>query len=193
MNVYDFDNTIYDGESVIDFYIFCLFRKPTLVKYLPLSFVMLARYKMGFVSLEELEKKAVKYVGEIVEKIDNLPVLIKEFWDKNQHKIKDFYLKKQKPDDVIISASCDFLIEEIAKRLGIKNCLSSKINLKTGEVIRLCFRSNKPEIFKSNFQNSVIDEFYTDSMNDLPMIMLSRKAYLVKKNKIIKLKKEDFK
>ena len=31
MNVYDFDGTIYDGDSSIDFYLFCIKRKPSIL------------------------------------------------------------------------------------------------------------------------------------------------------------------
>ena len=34
MNVYDFDNTIYDGESVFDFYHYSVRKQPKLIRYL---------------------------------------------------------------------------------------------------------------------------------------------------------------
>ena len=39
MNVYDFDNTIYDGESAVDFFMFCLGKDIKLIKLLPLLVV----------------------------------------------------------------------------------------------------------------------------------------------------------
>ena len=35
MNVYDFDKTIYRGDSTKDFYFFLLRRHPVLIRYLP--------------------------------------------------------------------------------------------------------------------------------------------------------------
>lgn len=35
MNAYDFDNTIYKGDSTLDFYFFCVKQTPKIVKYLP--------------------------------------------------------------------------------------------------------------------------------------------------------------
>ena len=35
INVYDFDKTIYDGDSTIDFYLYCLNRNKTLIFMLP--------------------------------------------------------------------------------------------------------------------------------------------------------------
>ena len=37
MNGYDFDKTIYDGDSTIDFYIYSLKRNITLIRYLPIQ------------------------------------------------------------------------------------------------------------------------------------------------------------
>lgn len=36
MRVFDFDNTIYNGESVFDFYLFSIRYNPTVVKYMPI-------------------------------------------------------------------------------------------------------------------------------------------------------------
>lgn len=189
MNVYDFDNTIYKGESVIDFFWFCLGKNPKLIRLMPFTFFMLVRYKMGRISVAELEAKAVKYAAGVFCRIDELEALISEFWDKHQHKIKEFYLKQQHPDDVIISASCSFLLNEICRRIGVRHCLCSEIDTKTGAVLQVCFRGNKPEIFREHFPNAVIDRFYTDSKNDLPMIALAKKAYLVKGSKIAEITK----
>ena len=149
---------------------------------------MLLKYKLGLISLGELEEKAAKYIGRIFKKIDNVPLRVKEFWDKNEKKIKPFYLEQKKDDDVIISASCDFLLEEICSRLKIKNHLFSEVDLENEKILQVCYNTNKPEIFKKHFPNEKIDKFYTDSECDIPMIEISSEAYLVKKGKIIKLK-----
>lgn len=47
MRVFDFDNTIYDGESVIDFYLFSLRRNPKAARYVPVVLYHLLRYKLG--------------------------------------------------------------------------------------------------------------------------------------------------
>lgn len=188
MNVYDFDNTVYDGETAVDFYLFCLSKKPSLIKYMPTVFMMLAKYKLGKISVDELLEKAAYYSAKIFGSIDIGEKVISEFWDKNEHKIKEFYKKSKRADDVIISASCDFLLGEICKRLNIKNLICSEINLNDGAVKQLCFRTNKPILFKKIYPNEVIDNFYTDSKNDFPMIEISKNAYIVKKNKIKKIK-----
>lgn len=191
MNVYDFDNTIYKGETVLDFYKFYLKKDISLLKYIPLIFSVLLRYKMRRISLEELEKKASIYSEKNIPHI--LKFSAKEFWDKHESKIKDFYLKQQRADDVVVSASFSFLLDEICRRLGIRYCLCSELEPESGKIKRICYRDSKPEIFKENFPNAEIDNFYTDSLNDLPMIMLAKKAYLVKGEKLTEIKKENLK
>lgn len=191
MNVYDFDNTIYRGETVLDFYKFYLKKDISLLKYIPLIFSVLLRYKMRRISLEELEKKASIYSEKNIPHIFKFSA--KEFWDKHESKIKDFYLKQQRADDVVVSASFSFLLDEICRRLGIRYCLCSELEPESGKIKRICYRDSKPEIFKENFPNAEIDNFYTDSLNDLPMIMLAKKAYLVKGEKLTEIKKENLK
>lgn len=186
MNVYDFDNTIYDGESTVDFYLFVLKQNWELALLFPKMIYMLARYKLCLISEQELMLEAEKYSSYILNKLD-IDKLVPMFWDKNQRKIKDFYLQKKMDSDIVVSAGPDFLLCEICSRLGINNLISSQIDRNTGRIKQLCYKSKKVEIFKEIYPDVKIDEFYTDSMNDRPMFALANKVYLVKKNKIKEL------
>ena len=55
MNVYDFDGTIYDGDSTVDFFLFVLKKKPSLLLNVP-------RQAFGFVlyGLKQIEKTQLK-------------------------------------------------------------------------------------------------------------------------------------
>ena len=183
MNVYDFDNTIYDGESVLDFYLFALKKQPRLISVLPKLCHMLIRYKACKISYDELLLVAEKYAAKVLGMAD-FSLLVSDFWDKNQKKIKKFYLDRRQSDDVIISASWSFLIEEVCRRLGIKWVIASEIELTTGQIKRLCFKEKKVQFFREQFPEAVIDKFYTDSMNDAPMISIAKRAFLVKGEKV---------
>ena len=82
----------------------------------------------------------------------------------------------------------DVVLEEICKRIGIKNYVGSEVDLENRKLLNFCYRENKVKVFKEKFPDAVIDNFYTDSYNDKPMIDLARNAYLVKGDKIIKIK-----
>ena len=106
----------------------------------------------------------------------------------HEHKIKDFYKKQQKEDDVIISASADFFLQQICNRLKIKYLIASKIDIKNGKIEYMCHGDVKVKLFYEHFPNKIVDEFYTDSKNDMPMIKIAKKAFLVKKNNISEYK-----
>ena len=53
MRVFDFDNTIYDGESVFDFFLFCVKEKKSLVKYAPIVVYTTLMYELGFLSIDK--------------------------------------------------------------------------------------------------------------------------------------------
>ncbi len=193
MNVYDFDNTIYGGESVFDFYIYCVRRYPGLIKYVFIILFSWVKYKLLLLSRERLMFLAEKYASEFFRRVNNLEELVSGFWDKNQKKIRKFYLKNRRDDDVIISASVSFLLEDICSRLGIRHCICSRVDTATGRVEALCFRQNKPGFFKDRFPNGKIENFYSDSMNDAPMMRIADRAYLVKGERLILVEKEKLK
>ena len=188
MNVYDFDNTIYDGESAVDFFKFCVKRKKSLVRLFPLMLIKLAKYKLCLVSAEEIEKYIGKYSAELFSAFPDICKTSNEFWEINFKKIKSFYLKNKREDDIILSASFDFLLKYPTEKLGIKNVISSKLDLSSGKLERLCYKENKVTLLKEAIDNSEEINFYTDSMNDRAMIDFANHAYLVKVAKIKKLK-----
>lgn len=187
MNAYDFDNTIYDGESLFDFFMFCLSKKLSLIIYLPLVIYILILYKLTLLSDKKLYNFANIMSSTIIDSKDDIPRYVDEFWKKNNYKLKPLFLRKLKESDIIITASPRFLIEGIKDKLNTKNIICTEYNLNTGKFEFICFRHNKVKIFRQLYPSTKVDEFYTDSLNDIPMIKLAKRAYLVKKNKTPKL------
>ena len=188
MNVYDFDNTIYDGESVVDFFLYSCKKDKSLLKHIPSVFLALFKYKRGKVTIEQALSQYGEAVAEYYRKHPDIPEDMKNFWDSHINKIKPFYKNIQTDDDLIISGSPEFSLEIICKRLGIKRYIGSLIDPQTGEVKRLCIREAKVKAFFEEYPDTKIENFYTDSVNDLPLIEISENAYLVKGNKITKIK-----
>ncbi len=189
MNVYDFDNTIYRGESVLHFFFFYIKKTPYLLKYIPKVFYALFKYKLGKVTVEQALTEYAPFVEDYFKNISDIRADSVEFWDKHMKNIKPFYKDIQKDDDVIVTASPESTMAEICKRLGIRHCVGSIINEETGKIERLCMRSRKVPAFLEAFPDAKIENFYTDSpKNDAPLIELAKNAYHVKGDKIIKIK-----
>ncbi len=182
MNVFDFDGTIYDGDSSIDFWIFCIKRKPALIRYLSRQLSGALFYKLGKISKEEFKSRYFCFF----EGISDIDLCVKEFWDKQQNKIKDWYKTIHKTDDCVISASPAFLLSDICSRLDIKNLIATKVDKQTGKLIgKNCHDVYKPLFFRESLGDITIDEFYSDSKSDAPMAKLANKSFLVKNNNIL--------
>ena len=120
INVYDFDKTIYDGDSSIDFYLYCLRRKPSIIFLLPIQFYGMILYILKIKNKEYMKEKFFVFL----KKIDNIDLYVVDFWNINLKKIKKWYLNQKKDTDVIISASLEFLLKPLEKKLNIRSILS---------------------------------------------------------------------
>lgn len=189
MNVYDFDNTIYDGESCFDLFLFYIRRQPKLLLLLPKVVFAFAKYKRGKVTVEQFLTIYAPQVEEYLRNIPDIESDMRLFWDKHEKNIKPFYENMRREDDLIITASPDFSMREICRRLGIKNCLSSVVNLETGHIDHFNLRERKIAAFRAKYPDATIENFYTDSpKNDAPLIALSEKAFVVQGEKITRVK-----
>ena len=81
MTVYDFDNTIYDGESPYDFYLFSLKYNPKVVRFVPPLAYYGMRYSKEKCTLEELEHAMAKYLKAYLNSFDDIDGMVSAFWD----------------------------------------------------------------------------------------------------------------
>ncbi len=180
MNVYDFDNTIYDGDSTADFYLFCLKRHKKIILLIPsLLKGTLKYYVLKRGTKTEMKQNMYRFLAKIDAERD-----IEDFWRTHAGNIKRWYITRKKADDIIISASPEFLLAPICKKLGVKHLIASQVDVKSGHYSgENCHGEEKVKLFYEQFGGE-IDEFYSDSHSDDPLAKISKKAFIVKKNKI---------
>lgn len=182
VNVYDFDGTIYNGDSSVDIYFFLLKRYPKLIAYFPKQMLGIVKYKLHLSSKEEMKEMYFSFL----EGVRTDKTFIDDFWKQNQNKIKEWYLNQKRKDDVIISASPEFLLKPICDILGIDNLIATKVELSSGKFLsKNCQGAEKVVRFKESFSKAEIETFYSDSKSDTYMAKLATKAFLIKKNRII--------
>ncbi len=188
MNVFDFDNTIYDGETFVDLFKMMLGRDASVLRHIPRMVRGVAEYKTGKMRLDEGLARYSRYVEEYLAKLPDMKGIVMEFWDNNIHKIKPFYEDVRQDDDLVISASPEMVIREICRRIGIKHFIASEIDPVTGRIINMCFRENKVKAFREAYPDTTIECLYTDSMHDKPLMDISNHVFMVKGNKITQIK-----
>lgn len=176
MNVYDFDKTIYDGDSTQHFYFHCLKHHPKIIIWLPYQAWMFLLYVLGFYSKTQFKERFYKFFKSV----KNIESEVERFWDKNISGIKKWYLYNQKDTDIIISASPEFLLKPICNRLGIKSLIASRVNLKDGKYTGLnCYGEEKVSRLRSEMGDIEYDYFYSDSLSDEPLALLSSKGSFI--------------
>ena len=183
VNVYDFDKTIYNGDSTIDFYLFCIYKKPSIVFLLPLTIFYFVAYKMKIVSKLKFKEKFFSFLKYI----KNLDNLVEQFWIKNINKIKNWYNKDENQNKIIISASPEFLLTPLIDKLGVIDIIASKVEKDSGKFITPnCYGEEKVKRFNEKYNNYLIENFYSDSWSDIYLAKISQKSYLVNKENIKK-------
>lgn len=182
MNVYDFDKTIYAGDSTLDFYFFSLKKSPMLIRFFPIQIIGFIKYMFGMYSKLQFKEKFYSFLKGIKD-VDSIVEL---FWNANQDKIKDWYLKSKEESDVIISASPEFLLNNICRRIGIKHLIASEVNKNTGICEgENCYGEEKVLRFKKYFEKGEIKKFYSDSLSDAPISLMASERYIVNGNNIL--------
>ncbi len=184
MNVYYFDNTVYKGDSTFDFYVFCLKRHKEIKRLFPSLTRDFLRWKLKKTDKTEFKQSMFAFLKYIDLKKD-----LKDFWKIHTKNIKLWYYIKHRDDDVIISASPRFLLEPVCEILGVKYLICSEVDPNTGEYTgKNCSEEEKVRRFKEIFPNGTIDEFYSDSKNDMPLVLLAKRSNRIKGDKFLSWK-----
>lgn len=176
MNTYDFDETIYDGDCTRDFVFYCMKRYPKIILGIPSVSV----YGIFYIAKAINKTKFKENLYSFLKYIPNIESVCEEFVSLNIHKIKKWYLQQQQQDDLIISASPEFLIERFCKKIGIEYYMASKVDIFTGKYDGdNCYGIEKVRRYDEVYQRGEIEKFYSDSYSDDPLAKISKEAFLV--------------
>ncbi len=179
INVYDFDQTIYRSDSSKDFYLYNLKKDFAIVRFIPQQLYAALLYKVGLLTKTEMKTRVYVYFRAITD----MDKRVQAFWRDHEHKVEAFYLKQKREDDVIISASPEFMLKPICDQLGV-HLIASIVDPKTGHSQENCYGKEKVLRFKALYRDTQIHEFYSDSLSDSPLANLASKAYLVTQSKL---------
>ena len=174
MNAFDFDKTIYDGDSTTDFYKYCLKKYPSLVFFAPFHLIL-----FPFCG----KTRAKQHFFRFLRHIPDVDAAVSDFWEKNIGKIKPWYKSVRRDDDVIISASPRFLVEIPCKKLGIGELIASEVDKKTGKYKGVnCSGAEKVRRFYEKCGTLSPEYFFSDSRDDTPMAKIAKYPFAVVKN-----------
>ncbi|MBP3283941.1 MAG: HAD-IB family phosphatase [Clostridia bacterium] len=182
MNVYDFDKTLYQGDSTVNFYLFSLRKNPLLLRYLPKQCLSLTKYILGFIPKKEWKENFFSFLKGIKD-IDSY---LDAFWKKESKHLRKELTERISSSDYIISASPTFLLQPVLKEINQPNLIATNMNKTTGTITgENCYGMQKVTEFLAKETEGKIDTFYSDSFSDTPLKELAQNAFIVKKEKMI--------
>ena len=194
LSVYDFDKTIYNGETLNDFYRFYLIKKPWKIYTVIFQLWYFLLYVLKIINLEKLKENFLRFLNG--ENTGELKKLIREFWKKKESKInlwvKDEILKNKKETEILvaISASPTFLIIDKLRLMGFDVVIGTDFLFESTKFHSHITSKNCKNYEKvkrldkwaedNNIQYDIVN-FYSDSIADKPLFDLAEHKYWIKK------------
>ena len=183
MNAYDFDKTIYPGDSATHFWLFCLRRRLGTITSAFRALVPLSKGLTGRLSRGDVKQALYSCLSSVPDARAEAAA----FWDTHIDRIYPWYLDRKREDDLIISASPEFLIEEACRRLGVRY-IATPLDIRTGRILgENCRGEEKVRRVREEYGEETVEEFYSDSFADRPMMELAERGYLVKNGAVVRL------
>jgi len=175
MNVYDFDGTILHGDTEDYFreYVYKHF-KLKLKDRIELRFYDFL-FKLKLVKDQTYREHTYPYISYI----PNIKQVVKDFWDEHIKDIYPYYLKNHKEDDVVVSATPRILLEDAMKRLKIKTLICTEMDIKTGEIGKLCRAEEKVVRYNKVFNEKPFENYYFDKDHDMFLMKYAKNGFRV--------------
>ena len=174
MDVYDFDGTLYRGDSTADFLKWCLCRYPRIALTLPRTGLM----AVGCFKLHIVEKTQFK--GALYRFLRYVPDIRREverFWKARSARIGGPC--HPRAGDLVISAGPEFLLRDVCAKRGLA-LIASQVDPHTGRTLGPnCSNAQKVARFREAYPEGAIDDFYSDSRNDDHLARIAKRAFLV--------------
>lgn len=177
MNTFDFDKTIFYPDSSATFIRWYLHKHPLkLLWWVPKTLAAYLLFKLHIIPKEKFKSCGFSFIR----KIDDIDALMNEFWDEHEGRIAKWYLDIRRPDDLIISASPEFVVKPMADRLGVE-LIATPMDKRTAylEPGKNCYGEEKVRKFYELHPDTVTEAFYSDSFSDAPMARIAQSAYLI--------------
>ena len=180
MIVYDFDKTVFRRESSSLFFRFCLRAHPKLLLHLPRIGWFGLRALLGNCELTRFKEEFHRYLSSLTD----TEALVERFWDRYERCIPTWLPPLLPRGGLVISASPEFLVEGLCRRLGLA-VMGTRMDIRSGKISGLnCRGEEKPRRFRAEYPDTPVEEFYSDSLADTPMAALAERAWLVSGDKL---------
>jgi len=175
MKVYDFDETMFTGDTEDRFFNYIFHQKGFFWYHLNFKWWSLL-FKLKLINKTRAREGQYMFLR----KIDNLDEVLERYWDTVMPYMKKWYMDRKDSEDIVASGTPAFLMEPAMKRLGLKHLVATDMDRHTGKINGMfAIGSYKIDNFKKFFDINVIDEFYSDAYSDHYLADVAKKAYVI--------------
>lgn len=181
-NLYDFDKTVFPTDSETIFWLFCLKKQPSLLRYLPKQLFALIKFIFKIGDMDRNKSKLFSFLKSVDHK-----KMVEAFWEENEKHIYPFFVQRDRSlPTVVCSASPEFLLQSICDKFGVDILIGTRMNPNTGTIEgRNCKGEEKIRRIKAQIPEYEFDCVYSDSLkNDGPLFALGKRNFLVTGGKV---------
>lgn len=186
IDIYDFDKTIVPFDSGSLFWGYCILHYPWILFLIPVQLVGIILMLLKIIDFTAFKRVCFSFVPFVP-----LERAVKGFWDRHEKQVHEWFFERKR-HSVVISASPDFLLGEIQKRLGFDDLICTRHNAKTGAIIgKNCRNEEKVRrLFELYDKDSTeVVDVYSDSLkHDRPIFSLGQSCYHIVKGKKVPFK-----
>ncbi|MBQ9517094.1 MAG: haloacid dehalogenase-like hydrolase [Eubacterium sp.] len=162
IDIYDFDKTIVPFDSGTLFVGYCLLHYPWCILWMPVVVAGLVLMLARVITFTQFKRICFMFVPMIPKE-----KAVKGFWNRHEKQVHGWFKADRKRYSVVISASPDFLLEEIDRRLGFDKLICTRHNPITGAIIgENCRGAEKVRRLYEEFDRDEIKvvDVYSDSL-----------------------------
>ncbi|MCL2811748.1 MAG: HAD-IB family phosphatase [Clostridia bacterium] len=181
IDIYDFDGTIFRGDSTRAFWLYCLRKKPALVKFLPRQIAALFMMACKRWDLTRGKGAFLCFVRDI-----DFEAMAEGFWaePRIQRRMEPWFGQRDEAlPTVIASASPEALLAPIARKYGVEYLIGTRIDLRNGKLTSTnCKGQEKVKRLCQVLPEGLIRAMYTDDRRaDGPLLALAQQRYIVRR------------
>ena len=185
--VFDFDGTLYKGDTTKEFCWFYYRKNPFTAYYFMIQLAFWMQYQLGILSTTQFKSKFIQFLNN--NNAAQIDVLVSLFWSKKKERVRGHLideitrLKKEGVHIVVVSASPELFIKTFCLSLGVDTVIGSELNVLNNKYSLPinCRGEEKINRLRRAFPDFEIVTAYSDNIDDDELLKMAKNGHWVDK------------
>lgn len=186
--VFDFDGTIYKGDTTKDFCWYFYQKKPFKSYYLLIQLASWLLWRLKLLTTTQFKSTFIQFINRI--EGEQITGLLNSFWEEKKSLVHDNLvleitrLKKEGVHIVVVSASPELFIKTFCLSLSVDTVLGSELNVLNNKYRLLinCRGEEKLKRLNRAFPDFELIAAYSDNKDDDVLLKVAKNGFWVRKN-----------